>query len=131
MNDKFALLKKIQYYDDKPILGNYILDGRTVVEEPNIIKWGIWFGKGIRRIAQTTVKFPHRLWHFRWGMRRRFWVSTVFVGCNIVRWDKWALFETSVFEKGNIIYCCRCSTYDEAEAQHNYTVQHLSNFVES
>lgn len=55
------------------------------------------------------------------------WISTVFLGIDHGYGDKPILFETMVFEFGEMIDidCARCSTYDEAIKMHyNMIVDH-------
>jgi len=84
---------------------HYVLIGQTPVLEPDVLVWAEWFGQEDRIVFQT--EFPGGT------------VSTVFLGLDH-QWGKGPplLFETMVFRDGEACECCRCSTWMEAEAQH-------------
>lgn len=90
----------------------YILDGKTPVHEPDFMKAARWFETANRVVARTTVN----------GLL----VSTVFLGIDhSFGGGPPSLFETMVFgSSGEEIedYTERCSTWDEAEAQHKQAV---------
>lgn len=130
MKDKFFLLKQIQYYEDKPIKGNFVLKGREVVEELNVIRWGVSSDSPDRRVNETFIRLPHKNWFMRWWSSRRLRVSTVFLGVDHGMGGALQVFETMVFEEGTDIYCRRCATYDEAEEQHDYIVECINEYGE-
>jgi hypothetical protein len=84
----------------------YMLDGHTPLREEDVLKWAGWYETADTRVAQTAI-----------GPLE---VSTVFIGLDHGRGaGPPKLFETVVF-KGNEIVAGpqRCSTWDQAEAQH-------------
>lgn len=83
----------------------YILDGKTPVPEPDVIKWGKWMELGHNRVRADVI-----------GEAR---VSTVFLGLDR-RFGEGPplLFETMVFGGPLDGQQERCSTWEEAEAQH-------------
>lgn len=95
----------------------YILENKIPIPVEDINLWGRWFENvENKRVALTEFD----------NLR----VSTVFLGID----HQWGigktplLFETMVFERGNLIdkYCMRYATWDEAEAGH-YAVVALIN----
>lgn len=84
----------------------YILKGHTAVQELDVLTWGRWFETADRVVAQTDI--PGGI------------VSTVFLGVNHNFGDgPPILFETMVFiDGGDDDSQARCSTWDEAVAQH-------------
>lgn len=96
--------------NDKYIL----LPDHTVREEPDLIAWGQWFENRENRIVKQEQIGPY-------------WVSTVFLGIdhNFSRLmgadEPPLLFETMVFHDSapnSEIEMERCSTWEEAVAQH-------------
>ena len=89
----------------------YILLGKTPIVEPDLIKWSTWFENANRCVAETKLN----------GKR----ISTVFLGLdhNFFSNGKPHLFETMIFPECN--YCERCSTWKEAEIQHEKAVNSL------
>jgi hypothetical protein len=84
---------------------NYILDGKTVVECDDILKWGLWFEKADRRVAETEKD----------GIR----VSTVFLGIDYSFGEgRPLLFETMIFGGEHDEEQWRYSTWEEAEKGH-------------
>lgn len=92
----------------------YILDGKTPVPCPNVLKWARWFETANRHVAKTQTNNGE--------------VSTVFLGIN----HNWLpngppiLFETMVF--GGIFDkdCERYSTWEEAEEGHKRKVKYVT-----
>jgi len=90
--------------------GRYILDGHKPVEEPDLLKWGMWLETADRCVALTD--FP--------GVR----ISTVFLGLdhNFSISGPPILFETMIFtaRDDDPLYgeMDRYSTWEEAEAGH-------------
>lgn len=92
----------------------YVLVGREPVAEHDLFAWGEWFERAERRVAVTLLR----------GVE----VSTVFLGLD----HSWSgvrplLFETMAFQQANspaaaalvdLVGQPRCSTWAEAEAQH-------------
>lgn len=104
----------------------YILNGREPVVCDDFMEWARFFDNiDNRRVLQADVG--------------DWWVSTVFLGMDHRFGDgPPLLFETMIFprtggERGEDVYCERCSTYDEAEAQHDraceYARTELANVV--
>lgn len=96
---------------------HYILDGHEAVPA-DLMTWARFFEKADRIVAKTDV-----------GDAR---VSTVFLGLN----HSWGdgppmLFETLVFGGRHDGDMERCSTWEEAEAQHAAMVERLSGNGES
>lgn len=84
----------------------YILKGRTPVPVEDVIEWARWFEKADRVVHQTQID-P--------GCR----VSTVFIGIDhAFDGGPPLIFETMIFGGDHADYCQRCSTWEEAEAQH-------------
>jgi len=96
--------------DDK-----YILDGKKVVKERDLLKWGRWFETANRKVASTIV-----------GKAR---VSTVFLGMDhSFGGSTPILFETMVFgSKKYEGYEKRYSTWHEAEIGHQTAIREVSN----
>ncbi len=100
-------------------IGHYILDGHTPVAVDDLRPWAEWYEthRDEKRVAETTL--PSGVW-----------VSTVFLGID----HQWGdgpplLFETMVFPShGDFseLDCERCSTWEEAEAQHAAMVAKFS-----
>lgn len=86
-------------------MNRYILEGRRIIPCPDILQWGMWFEWGDRRVASDTI-----------GESR---VSTVFLGLDhSFGTGKPLLFETMIFGGPLDREQWRCSTWEEAEAQH-------------
>lgn len=86
---------------------NYILDGKTPVNESDLLTWAKWFETADRRVALSESE-THR-------------VSTVFLGMDhSFGGPVPILFETMVFPKNSSAEddCARCETWEQAEAQH-------------
>jgi hypothetical protein len=94
-------------------MDNYILIGHEPVPEPDLIKWGRWFGRADRRVLRD--EFPNGVV-----------VSTVFLGMDH-GWGEGPplLFETMIFGRNDDSYQTRCSTWDEAIAMHMQALQYL------
>jgi hypothetical protein len=101
----------------------YILDGHTVVPQPDLKRWGQWM-QGANRSVRRTQPRPGVL------------VSTVFLGLDhSFGGDKPHLFETMVFinhgKGGNVlgdgVECERTSTWGEAEDAHKRWVEKASD----
>lgn len=89
------------------MIGTYILDGHTPVPCEDTVTWGHWFKKAKRHVALDEVD-GHR-------------VSTVFLGIDhSFSGGTPILFETMVFRgySSSDLACERCSTWEQAEAQH-------------
>jgi hypothetical protein len=89
----------------------YILNGHVPVPEPDLMKWAKWFETADRIVAKTKV-----------GNRE---VSTVFLALdhNFLCAGPPLFFETMIFPE--CAYCARCSTWEEAEAEHRKAVEML------
>ena len=92
----------------------YILKGREVVPEPDILAWARWFENGEnRRIANTEIG----------GIT----ISTIFLSLDIgVGTEHPILFETMIFDqnfKSIDNYQQRYSTYEQAEQGHKKAVE--------
>jgi hypothetical protein len=88
-------------------LGLYILDGKTPVPEPNLLKWAQWFANADadRLVAHT--------------MQEDVSVSTVFLGLDHNHFGpRPLLFETMVFYARKSGETDRYSTWEEAEKGH-------------
>ena len=85
--------------------GKYILKGKKVVPEYDLMKWGKWFETAERHVADTKI-----------GKVR---VSTVFLGLDH-NWGmgKPILFEMMVFGGKHDQYQERYHTWEEAERGH-------------
>lgn len=95
-------------------MNNYILDeNHNFILEPNIHKWAEWFENIHNRIVKKT--FINEIE-----------VSTVFLGTdhNYSPVGLPILFETMIFGLNND-YQERCSTWAEAEYQHNEAIEWL------
>ena len=84
----------------------YILEDKQPVPCPDLLTWGRWFGDADRQVARKEQD----------GVV----VSTVFLGLDhSYGGGPPLLFETIVFNSdGEDQDCERCSTWEEAEAQH-------------
>lgn len=90
-----------------PNLGLYTLRGHEPVPCDDVIAWGEWLANsdGDRRVAETTIYDMY--------------VSTVFLGIDHAFMRGPArLFETMIFGGAHDEGSWRCSTWAEAEAQH-------------
>ena len=82
----------------------YILQGKKVVPA-DLMTWAKWFETGDRHVANTAI-----------GDVR---VSTVFLGLDhSFGHGEPLLFETMIFGGEHNDYQTRCSTWEQAEAQH-------------
>ena len=92
------------------MFGKYILIGQTPVPEPDLLTWAYWMEAEDRRVARTEVGASI--------------ISTVFLGLDHGHLFDGPplLFETMVFTDGESGYMERCSTWLEAEAQHQRIV---------
>lgn len=91
---------------------HYILIGQSAVLEPDLLTWANWFESADRIVAQTEV--PGGI------------VSTVFLGLDHqFGTGPPLLFETLTFLDGEADDQWRCSTWLEAEAQHEKAVRTL------
>lgn len=91
----------------------YILNGHEVVPAKDVLEWGAWFETANRRVAYTEF------------LNKR--VFTSFLGTNH-RYNGVGpplIFETMVFTMDDYgeEYCERCSTWEEAEAQHQRAIE--------
>jgi len=97
--------------------GRYVLVGQTPVPEPNLMKWAFWFENSCRNDGRRVAKdeLPGCV------------VSTVFLGLdhNFFGDGPPILFETMVFADAEAVDQYRCSTWAEAEAQHQRVVAEL------
>jgi hypothetical protein len=92
--------------------GCYTLIGQTAAYEPDTLKWARWFEEEDRIVKQESVG--------------NVWVSTIFLGIDhsfdFSGREAPVLFETMAFWGGNArggeLMTYRCSTWAEAEAQH-------------
>ena len=90
----------------------YILDGKKVVLEPDLLAWGRWFETADRDVIKTDV-----------GKVR---ILTVFLGLDHQYGDgPPLLFETLVFGGALDERMNRYSTWDEAEAGHALMVKRV------
>ena len=97
----------------------YILnDEREVVPSTDLMDWARWFETADRHVALDTVN----------GVR----VSTVFLGIDhdFTFEGPPLLFETMTFDGPEEI-CERCSTWDEAVAQHARVVQQVGGTADA
>jgi hypothetical protein len=91
---------------------HYILKGHEPVEEPDLLRWGKWFGTADRHVA-LSIQGDVR-------------VSTVFLGLDYSFGDgPPLLFETMAFVGDEEQGCERYSTWDEAEAGHRRWVAEI------
>lgn len=89
--------------------GKYILKGKQIIKETDLIKWAEWFEKADRHVANTEI-----------GNVR---VSTVFLGLDHSFGGKIPLlFETMIFGGKHDSYQERCATWEEAEIEHTKAV---------
>ena len=87
----------------------YILDGHATVECNDLMAWARWFETADRQVAKTAIGDVK--------------VSTVFLGLDhSFGGGKPLLFETMIFGGAHDEYQTRCSTWDEADAQHQAAV---------
>lgn len=91
----------------------YILDEHHNAIPADLETWAKWFETNERKVAQTELNGKL--------------VSTVFLGLdhNFSESGPPDIFETMVFNKGSWseLTCFRCSTWAEAEAQHDLAVE--------
>lgn len=101
----------------------YILDGKTPVAEPDVIKWGEWMEKANRTVRKdtATVKVSGQ----NIGQVR---VSTVFLGIDrSFGGGQPLLFETMVFGGALDEELDRCSTWEAAEKMHELMCERVKN----
>ena len=94
------------------MMNNYILNGKTPVIEPVLLKWAEWFEKAERHIAKTKVGEAN--------------VSTIFLGIdhNFTGGIP-ILFETMVFGGKLDQEEERYATWEEAERGHKEMVKRV------
>jgi hypothetical protein len=86
--------------------GNYILDGKIPVLEPDIHMWGAWLDNADRHVDKTKIGGAE--------------VSTVFLGIDhSFEAGPPLLFETMVFGGPLDQEQDRCSTWEQAQRMHN------------
>jgi hypothetical protein len=107
-------------FDPKKTTGHYILIGKLAVPEPDLYQWASWFEAADRHVFSTYVG--------------KVWISTIFLGLDhSFNFENNPdvlpiLFETMAFDGrtettlGPTLYCDRCGTWEEAEAQHKEAV---------
>lgn len=85
----------------------WMLEGKTVVDAPDMLTWAKWFGKSDRNVAHTPLANGYR-------------VSTVFLGIdhNFCDIEPPLIFETMTFPSDDRQLQQRYSTWDEAEKGH-------------
>jgi hypothetical protein len=97
--------------------GKYILDGHTPIEEPDLFKWGKWFGTVNRHVANDNFKDRHG---------NSIQVSTVFLGMDhSFSTDEDhipILFETMIFGGEHNEDQYRYCTWDEAVIGHKIAI---------
>ena len=88
----------------------YVLMGQSAVPEPDLLKWAEWFQTANRVVKRTEV--PGGL------------ISTVFLGVdhNFQGGGPPILFETMTLADGESAGYKLCSTWSEAEKQHDEAV---------
>ena len=92
--------------------GKYILKGKKVVKETDLMKWAEWFQTANLHVARTTIG--------------KIFVSTVFLGLNHnFGMGKPLLFETMIFGGKHDGYQDRYSTWKEAEKGHKKALELL------
>lgn len=96
-------------------LGYFILKGREIIKEPNLLKWGARFELSNRIIKQEYIY----CFQFSWKFIVKVLVSTVFLGLDH-NWNdgKPILFETMIFGGKHDQEQRRYCTYEEAEQGH-------------
>lgn len=106
---------------------NYILDGHTPIEEPDILKWAKWFETADRHVKYDTadVKLDGK----KIGQIK---ISTVFIGID----HSWGdgpplLFETMVFGGELDQEQDRCSTWEAAEKMHELMCEKVKLSIKS
>ena len=95
----------------------YILDGKIPVPCDDLLTWGRWMQFADRHVAKNEIG--------------DLWVSTVFLGLDH-QWGNGSplLFETMIFGDDKWEdYQERCSTWEQAEAQHKRGVQFAENLL--
>ncbi len=91
----------------------YILKGHEVVPVASVEEWAVWFESADRRVAHEEL-LGKRIFTTFLGLDHRYHGG----GTPLV-------FETMVFPMDNYSdeYCERCSTWEEAEAQHQRAIE--------
>jgi hypothetical protein len=92
----------------------YILDGKQIVEEPDLIKWAKWFQAADRKVAHTEIGNSD--------------ISTVFLGMDH-SFDGGVpvLFETMIFGGALDGFQKRYRTWSEAEEGHRQAVAQVES----
>jgi hypothetical protein len=90
---------------------NYILEGKTPVVEPDLLKWAEWFEKNDRYVEHTVLPG---------GVE----VSTIFLGLDYsFGGGEPLLFETMIFGGDHNRYQRRYATWKQAEAGHQEAIE--------
>lgn len=96
-------------------MDKFILDGHTPIEEPDVIKWAMWYESANRYVGKTDLPDGS-------------YVSTVFLGLDHnFSIGLPILFETMVFGGKHDSYQERYSTWEEAELGHQRAVEMCLN----
>ena len=100
------------------MLGQYILEGHKPIPCDDSMEWVRWMQKGNRIVKQETLMTKEN----KGCVVREVKISTVFLGMdhNYLHQGSPLLFETMTFGgiENDQSICLRCSTWEEAEAQH-------------
>lgn len=85
----------------------YILEGKIPVRVKDIVEWGKAYNSQDRIVGNTLIQDVR--------------VSTVFLGMDhrFISQGPPILFETMIFGGEHDGYCERCSTWEQAEAEHH------------
>ena len=113
----------------------YILDNKVPVkvegssQEEITLKWAKWFKANDRTVKKTRLEVTEEK---RFTMKEKklgfVEVSTVFLGIDHNHFGgEPLLFETMIFGGENEYEMTRCSTWEEAEAQHNEMIGRLKS----
>lgn len=127
--DKFKTFKAINDANKLPHSDiKFILHDHTVILEPNVVRWALWFEKYDRRVGSSEFALPVEHWFWRLlGRKDNYWVSTVFLGVDhnftSVEETEPLLFQTVIWKNYNQeVYQTRCSTWEQAEAMHSEAI---------
>ena len=100
---------------------NYILEGKTPVIEPDVLKWATWYQTANRRVRQDTATV--RVDGEKVGEVR---VSTIFLGIDhAFDGGPPMLFETMIFGGPCDQEQDRCATWEAAEKMHEKMMERV------
>ena len=103
-------------------IGRYILKGKRVFPEADLMTWARFFSFKNRRIKRTIIGLDKK------GLRKAV-VSTVFLGLDhSFGFGPPLLFETMIFDPSDECGCWRYANYREALKGHQHAIKEATIF---